>query len=177
MAVQFTTCIDLWCFFYLCSFVQGRRHIEEDKLDFKGGNVHVITSKEDWDRKIEEANKDGKIVSKLAICSMDYKYIFWFLCCALVGDLSVCFTLYNFTKLISMHYLSHGPFLSFLFFFKKNKCNYLMGLRTDWNLHESEKKIRYSSYKVRNDSWKLHSDILASTLCKKLPFLSIPWFI
>nr|AAN63618.1 thioredoxin h-like protein [Oryza sativa] len=41
---------------------KGRRHIEEDKLDFKGGNVHVITSKEDWDRKIEEANKDGKIV-------------------------------------------------------------------------------------------------------------------
>uniref|UniRef100_A0A0E0DMN0 Thioredoxin domain-containing protein n=1 Tax=Oryza meridionalis TaxID=40149 RepID=A0A0E0DMN0_9ORYZ len=41
---------------------KGQRHIEEDKLDFKGGNVHVITSKEDWDRKIEEANKDGKIV-------------------------------------------------------------------------------------------------------------------
>ncbi|KAF0925891.1 hypothetical protein E2562_018695 [Oryza meyeriana var. granulata] len=38
------------------------RNIEEDKLDFKGGNVHVITSKEDWDQKIEEANKDGKIV-------------------------------------------------------------------------------------------------------------------
>lgn len=115
MAVKFTTYIDLWCFFCFFSFVQGRRHIEEDKLDFKGGNVHVITSKEDWDRKIEEANKDGKIVSKLTICSMDYKYIFWFFCCALVGDLSVCFTLYNFMKLISMHYLSHGPF-SFFFF-------------------------------------------------------------
>jgi thioredoxin 1 len=38
------------------------RSIVEDKLDFKGGNVHVITTKEDWDQKIEEANKDGKIV-------------------------------------------------------------------------------------------------------------------
>nr|pir protein S2 - Phalaris coerulescens [Phalaris coerulescens] len=38
------------------------RGIVEDKLDFKGGNVHVITTKEDWDQKIAEANKDGKIV-------------------------------------------------------------------------------------------------------------------
>uniref|UniRef100_A0A452Y3W8 Thioredoxin domain-containing protein n=1 Tax=Aegilops tauschii subsp. strangulata TaxID=200361 RepID=A0A452Y3W8_AEGTS len=38
------------------------RSIVEEKLDFKGGNVHVITTKEDWDQKIEEANKDGKIV-------------------------------------------------------------------------------------------------------------------
>ncbi|KAE8785320.1 h-type thioredoxin [Hordeum vulgare] len=38
------------------------RGIVEEKLDFKGGNVHVITTKEDWDQKIEEANKDGKIV-------------------------------------------------------------------------------------------------------------------
>jgi hypothetical protein len=45
----------------------------EDKLDFKGGNVHVITAKEDWDEKVAEANKDGKIVSKLAICSRDYR--------------------------------------------------------------------------------------------------------
>ena len=51
----------------LSSFGQGRSIVEE-KLDFKGGNVHVITTKEDWDQKIEEANKDGKIVSKLAIC-------------------------------------------------------------------------------------------------------------
>jgi len=34
----------------------------EEKIDFKGGNVHVITSKESWDEKISEANKDGKIV-------------------------------------------------------------------------------------------------------------------
>jgi len=49
------------------------RAIVEDKLDYKDGNVHVITTKEDWDQKIEEANKDGKIVSKLAICSRDYR--------------------------------------------------------------------------------------------------------
>ena len=37
---------------------------EEDKLDFKGGNVHIITTKEGWDQKIAEANRDGKTVSK-----------------------------------------------------------------------------------------------------------------
>ncbi|CAO2161211.1 unnamed protein product, partial [Urochloa humidicola] len=35
---------------------------DQDKINFGGGNVHVITSKENWDQKIEEANKDGKIV-------------------------------------------------------------------------------------------------------------------
>ncbi|URE22156.1 eukaryotic translation initiation factor 2 [Musa troglodytarum] len=34
----------------------------EDEVDFRGGNVHVITSKSDWEQKIAEANKDGKIV-------------------------------------------------------------------------------------------------------------------
>ncbi|XP_072961514.1 thioredoxin H4-1 [Typha angustifolia] len=34
----------------------------DDKTDFGGGNVHVITSKEIWDEKISEANKAGKIV-------------------------------------------------------------------------------------------------------------------
>ncbi|RRT32387.1 hypothetical protein B296_00056884 [Ensete ventricosum] len=34
----------------------------EGEIDFRGGNVHVITSKESWDQKILEANKDGKIV-------------------------------------------------------------------------------------------------------------------
>ncbi|CAL9163545.1 unnamed protein product [Musa hybrid cultivar] len=34
----------------------------EEEIDFGGGNVHVITSKESWDQKILEANKDGKIV-------------------------------------------------------------------------------------------------------------------
>ncbi|THU67902.1 hypothetical protein C4D60_Mb05t29620 [Musa balbisiana] len=34
----------------------------EEEIDFRGGNVQVITSKESWDQKILEANKDGKIV-------------------------------------------------------------------------------------------------------------------
>uniref|UniRef100_J3KWQ9 Thioredoxin domain-containing protein n=1 Tax=Oryza brachyantha TaxID=4533 RepID=J3KWQ9_ORYBR len=38
------------------------RSDEEQKIDFKGGNVHVITNKENWDQKIAEANKDGKMV-------------------------------------------------------------------------------------------------------------------
>lgn len=37
----------------------------EEEIDFRGGNVQVITSKESWDQKILEANKDGKIVSEL----------------------------------------------------------------------------------------------------------------
>jgi hypothetical protein len=57
------------------SFSFGQdRSIVEDKLDFKGGNVHVITTKEDWDQKVAEANKDGKIVRKMAICSRDCRY-------------------------------------------------------------------------------------------------------
>ncbi|GJM98866.1 hypothetical protein PR202_ga15913 [Eleusine coracana subsp. coracana] len=35
---------------------------EEEKLNFKGGNVHIITSKDMWDQKIAEANRDGKPV-------------------------------------------------------------------------------------------------------------------
>lgn len=59
---------------------QGASNSEE-KIDFKGGNVHVITSKENWDEKISEANKDGKIVSTKLL--NDFKTIFlclvWFL--------------------------------------------------------------------------------------------------
>ncbi|KAJ3693783.1 hypothetical protein LUZ60_009263 [Juncus effusus] len=35
---------------------------DEEKIDFKGGNVHVISSKEHWDQKTAEADKNGKIV-------------------------------------------------------------------------------------------------------------------
>uniref|UniRef100_A0ACD5V183 Uncharacterized protein n=1 Tax=Avena sativa TaxID=4498 RepID=A0ACD5V183_AVESA len=35
---------------------------DQEMIDFKGGNVHVITSKENWDQKTAEADKDGKIV-------------------------------------------------------------------------------------------------------------------
>jgi thioredoxin 1 len=45
-------------------FVQVR-HDDEEKLDFKGGNVHIITSKEGWDQKIAGANRDKKIVSNV----------------------------------------------------------------------------------------------------------------
>ncbi|KAL5229913.1 hypothetical protein ABZP36_028689 [Zizania latifolia] len=55
-------CCLCWLNFTMgCCMAKGR-NIEEEKLDFKGGNVHVITSKEDWDQKTEEAIKDGKIV-------------------------------------------------------------------------------------------------------------------
>jgi thioredoxin 1 len=49
---------------FFAFFGQARRD-DEDKLDFKGGNVHIITSKEGWDQKIAEANRDGKTVSKI----------------------------------------------------------------------------------------------------------------
>ncbi|PAN32446.2 hypothetical protein PAHAL_5G487100 [Panicum hallii] len=35
---------------------------DKEMLDFGVGNVHVVTSKENWDQKMEEANKDGKMV-------------------------------------------------------------------------------------------------------------------
>uniref|UniRef100_A0A2N9FUK0 Thioredoxin domain-containing protein n=1 Tax=Fagus sylvatica TaxID=28930 RepID=A0A2N9FUK0_FAGSY len=34
----------------------------DNNVDFAGGNVNVITTKESWDQKLEEASKDGKIV-------------------------------------------------------------------------------------------------------------------
>ncbi|KAG0536373.1 hypothetical protein BDA96_03G058100 [Sorghum bicolor] len=45
-----------------CCCIAKQHADDEDKIDFGGGNVHVVTSKEDWDQKIAEANKDGKIV-------------------------------------------------------------------------------------------------------------------
>jgi len=32
-------------------------------VEFAAGNVALITTKEAWDQKLEEAKKDGKIVS------------------------------------------------------------------------------------------------------------------
>nr|KJB71487.1 hypothetical protein B456_011G125000 [Gossypium raimondii] len=34
----------------------------EQAVEFVGGNVHRVTSKEDWDQKLSEAKRDGKIV-------------------------------------------------------------------------------------------------------------------
>ncbi|EES19112.1 hypothetical protein BDA96_09G063200 [Sorghum bicolor] len=38
------------------------RRDDEESFYFKGGNVHVITTKEGWEQKIAEANRDGKTV-------------------------------------------------------------------------------------------------------------------
>ncbi|KAL2509790.1 Thioredoxin H9 [Forsythia ovata] len=34
----------------------------EHNVEFAGGNVHLITTKESWEQKISEAKRDGKIV-------------------------------------------------------------------------------------------------------------------
>ncbi|XP_039063832.1 thioredoxin H9-like isoform X2 [Hibiscus syriacus] len=34
----------------------------DEAVEFVGGNVHRVTSKEDWDQKLSEAKRDGKIV-------------------------------------------------------------------------------------------------------------------
>ncbi|KAG8374478.1 hypothetical protein BUALT_Bualt11G0136600 [Buddleja alternifolia] len=34
----------------------------DHKIEFTGGNVHLITTKESWEQKMEEAKRDGKIV-------------------------------------------------------------------------------------------------------------------
>lgn len=39
----------------------------DHKVDFSGGNVHVITSRESWDAKLSEASKDGRTVCYLLI--------------------------------------------------------------------------------------------------------------
>lgn len=66
------------------------RSDEEDKIDFKGGNVHVISNKENWDHKIAEANKDGKIVSNL-----QNAYIFTIGTCQLWKLRKVSDSIYN----------------------------------------------------------------------------------
>ncbi|KAG6433676.1 hypothetical protein SASPL_105291 [Salvia splendens] len=47
------------CFF-------AKRHNDGDESDhnveFTGGNVHLITTKESWEQKLDEANTDGKLV-------------------------------------------------------------------------------------------------------------------
>jgi hypothetical protein len=35
----------------------------EKNVEFAGGNVHLIATKESWDQKMAEASRDGKIVS------------------------------------------------------------------------------------------------------------------
>ncbi|XP_057804419.1 thioredoxin H9 isoform X2 [Salvia miltiorrhiza] len=44
----------------------AKRHNDGDDSDhnveFTGGNVHLITTKESWEQKIDEAKRDGKLV-------------------------------------------------------------------------------------------------------------------
>ncbi|KAG6475407.1 hypothetical protein ZIOFF_064627 [Zingiber officinale] len=40
---------------------EGKDADLQEEVDFKGGNVHVITSQEGWDQKISQAKNDGKI--------------------------------------------------------------------------------------------------------------------
>ncbi|XP_042435323.1 thioredoxin H4-1-like [Zingiber officinale] len=45
-----------------CFGKEGKDADLQEEVDFKGGNVHVITSQEGWDQKISQAKNDGKIV-------------------------------------------------------------------------------------------------------------------
>ncbi|KAL1061223.1 hypothetical protein V6Z11_1Z033900 [Gossypium hirsutum] len=40
----------------------GNRADSDQHVEFVGGNVQPVTSKEDWDQKLSEAKRDGKIV-------------------------------------------------------------------------------------------------------------------
>ncbi|KAG6769661.1 hypothetical protein POTOM_025317 [Populus tomentosa] len=44
--------------------LEHKRDADNDELhvEFAGGNVHLITTKESWDQKLSEASRDGKIV-------------------------------------------------------------------------------------------------------------------
>ncbi|KAG4131492.1 hypothetical protein ERO13_D09G215300v2 [Gossypium hirsutum] len=44
----------------LC-FSKGNRADSDQHVEFVGGNVQPVTSKEDWDQKLSEAKRDGKI--------------------------------------------------------------------------------------------------------------------
>lgn len=44
----------------------------DHNVEFTGGNVHLITTKESWEQKIAEAKRDGKIVSIHFILDLFY---------------------------------------------------------------------------------------------------------
>ncbi|XVF65966.1 hypothetical protein PTKIN_Ptkin09bG0293300 [Pterospermum kingtungense] len=44
------------------SKAQSKRSDSEQHVDFAAGNVHPVTSQEDWHQKLSEASRDGKIV-------------------------------------------------------------------------------------------------------------------
>ncbi|XP_047946735.1 thioredoxin H9-like [Salvia hispanica] len=45
-------------------FTKAHNDMDESdhKVDFTGGNVHLITTKETWEQKLDEAKRDGKLV-------------------------------------------------------------------------------------------------------------------
>ncbi|XP_057477254.1 thioredoxin H-type-like [Actinidia eriantha] len=45
-----------------CSKPQNDGDDSDHNVEFAGGNVHLITTKESWDEKLSEAKRDGKIV-------------------------------------------------------------------------------------------------------------------
>lgn len=45
---------------------------DDEHVDFTGGNVHLVMTEEDWDRKLSEANEHGKIVSTPATLSFQF---------------------------------------------------------------------------------------------------------
>ncbi|KAJ4761436.1 Thioredoxin [Rhynchospora pubera] len=45
-----------------CFTKQGDEDDFDEKAEFVGGNVHIITTKDQWDQKIAEATKTGKLV-------------------------------------------------------------------------------------------------------------------
>ncbi|GMI71919.1 THIOREDOXIN TYPE H 9, thioredoxin H-type 9 [Hibiscus trionum] len=47
----------------LCFSKSGSDRFDSDQhVEFVGGNVQPVTSKEDWDQKLSDAKRDGKIV-------------------------------------------------------------------------------------------------------------------
>ena len=51
----------IWFSWYLQPETDG--YDSDKNVEFSGGNVHLITTKESWDQKMAEASRDGKIVS------------------------------------------------------------------------------------------------------------------
>ncbi|CAL5335310.1 unnamed protein product [Camellia sinensis] len=45
-----------------CSKPRNDGDDSDHHVEFAGGNVHLITTKQSWDRKLSEASRDGKIV-------------------------------------------------------------------------------------------------------------------
>ncbi|KAJ1696104.1 hypothetical protein LUZ63_004616 [Rhynchospora breviuscula] len=45
-----------------CFTKQGDEDDYDEKAEFVGGNVHIITTKDQWDQKIAEATKTAKLV-------------------------------------------------------------------------------------------------------------------